>query len=215
MSDNLISAALDSFLMTKDDIIADACETAMDAVFDNVSIPLVKYLKPLGKAALALRERNLLRNTIYYLQGFQTGNVDRVKLQEYKDRLRTDTAFCEKEISRILILLDSSVEMIRAKVIGCLFMHLVNGRITHSEFCEFCELSNRMYSGDFNSLYQEVSELEEYRFDRMATMGLAKEELRYKDENSNGNIVYVRERFLTRFGIKYRDLLRAVVKEYV
>jgi len=72
-----------------------------------------------------------------------------------------------------------------------------------------------MYSGDFNSLYKEVSELEEYRFDRMTTMGLTKEELRFKDENLDGNIVCVSERFLTRFGIKYRDLLRAVVKEYV
>lgn len=209
--DELVKAASKSFLLTKEEFIAEACETALDSVLDIIGIPIAGVLKPFAKVSLALRERNLMRNTVYFLQGFQTGIIEEDKLSAYKEKLFNDQEFCEQEIGRILILLDSTVETIRAKIIGCLYMNLVNQRISPSEFCEFSELTNRLYNEDFKALYKDPGELEEYRLDRMKSAGLIKEGPVIRDRNNNGNVEMTNECRVTRFGRRYRELIEAVV----
>ena len=64
---NLIHFAMDSFLLTKNEYDANAVQVTIDSVFDVIDLPIATAIKSISGVTLALRERNLIRNTVYFL----------------------------------------------------------------------------------------------------------------------------------------------------
>ena len=201
-----------SFLLTKNELRADACELGLEAVFNNSKLPLAAFFKPLVKYGFSIRERNLVRNTLYFLTGFQSDDIDKDKLDEYKNKLQNDYSYFEEETTRIVMILDNTVEAIRAKIIGCLYMNMINERITHDEFCEYSDLTNRLYITEFEYLSERIEEIPKHTFNRLVGLGIMTNGMRFDDENNDGSIVIKDYNDWTRFGKKYLEIIGGVLR---
>ena len=210
---NLIHFAKDSVLLTKNEYDANAVQVTIDSVFDVIDLPIATAIKSIWGITLALRERYLIRNTVYFLQGFQSENIDEDKLLEYKDKLFSDTDYCEKEITRIILLLDNNVETLRAKIIGCLYMNLVNQRISHEEFCDYCDVTQRLFVSDYYALLNGEG-IENYKISRLMGLGLlyTKNPEFYIDE---GHLFIEEGTFpISPFGKRYKELIEHVLLDW-
>lgn len=211
--ENFLKDASKSFLLTKNELRADACELGLEAVFNNSSLPLAAFFKPLVKLGFSIRERNLVRNTLYFLIGFQSGDIDEDKLDEYKSKIQNDHSYFEEETTRIVIILDNTVEAIRAKIIGCLYMNMINERITHDEFCEYSDLTNRLYITEFKYLSERIEEIPKHTFNRLVGLGIMTSGMRFGDEKNDGHIKVNDDKDWTRFGKKYAEIIGGVLRE--
>lgn len=210
---NIIHFAKDSFLLTKNEYDANAVQVTIDSVFDVIDLPIATAIKSISGVTLALRERNLIRNTVYFLQGFQSENIDEDKLLEYKEKLFSDTDYCEKEITRIILLLDNNVETLRAKIIGCLYMNLVNQRISHEEFCDYCDVTQRLFVSDYYALLKGEG-IENYKVSRLMGLGLLyiKRPEFYLEK---GDLYMEEETFpISPFGKKYKELIEHILLDW-
>lgn len=208
---NFLVDANKSFLLTKDELKADLCEFSVEAVFNNSQLPIAAFFKPIIKYGFGIHERKLVRNTLYFLKGFQSGNIDEDKLSEYKQKLQNDYSYFEEETTRIVMILESIVESRRAKIIGCLYMNMINGRITHAEFCEYSDLTNRLYISELDYLSKKSDEIPQHTFNRMIGLGILTRGMRFGAENMDSHIMVSDNTNWTRFGKKYVEIISGLV----
>ena len=214
--ENFLENANKSFLLTKDELRADLCEFGIEAVFNNSTLPLASFFNPLLKYSFSIRERKLVRNTLYFLTGFQSGDIDEDKLKEYKRKLQDDYSYFEEETTRIVMILENTVEVIRAKIIGCLYMNMINGRITHTEFCEYSDLTNRLYISEFEYLSKKTGKIPKHTFNRMIGLGIMTSGMRFGDGNVDGYITIsdtMNNTNWTRFGKKYTEIISGLFEK--
>ena len=110
------------------------------------------------------------------------------------------------------MILDNTVEAIRAKIIGCLYMNMINERITHDEFCEYSDLTNRLYITEFEYLSERIEEIPKHTFNRLVGLGIMTNGMRFDDENNDGSIVIKDYNDWTRFGKKYLEIIGGVLR---
>lgn len=85
MNYEIIKAAGESFCKRKDEFCAANSIYALDTIVESIGLPIANLIKGMSNLGLGIRERNLCRNTVYFLQGFQSEDVDLDRLKEYKD----------------------------------------------------------------------------------------------------------------------------------
>ncbi len=214
MDKELLSVANESFLISKDKFCADIPNVSLESVLDLVDVPIVHFVKGLSNLGLGIRERNLCRNTIYFLQGFQTENIDEDKLVEYQKKLKADTEFFEREMARIIVILDNTVDAIRARIIGCLYMNQINKRISFQQYCEYCDLTNRLYLSDFSSIVDYDAEIDDHLKMRLASLGIRVFRPEFHTQYDDGNLVYDIDYSNTEFGKQYANMIAPVIKRY-
>ena len=105
-----------------DSTLSDACidmaELGIDSLLDDgvfKSIPIVSVLVGIGKTAQNLHDRNLLKQTIKFINTFNEKSITPDKLQKYKKHLRNNPKFAEEELGRVLIVLNSTTLIISKK----------------------------------------------------------------------------------------------------
>ena len=209
--DQFYAAFFNSLVMPKNDFDANLSVESIESILDN-NLPIVALIKNTIKSGLALRERILIRNTVYFLRGFQSEELDLERLEEYRDKLHKDKAFFEREITHIIVLLDGIVDTIKAEIIGCLWLYLINGRINNQKFNEYCDLTNRLFISDIQLLFSD-KEKEEYQVGRMAGLGMFNF---LPSFNINSGSLYINEADgLTQFGKEYKELISGVVMSHI
>jgi hypothetical protein len=136
------------------DLSTDITESVIDAVMEDgvlKEIPIIKSIIALGKTGVALRERNFLKQTISFIQGINEGNISQEKREKYQKRL-SDADIAEKELGRVLYLLDSQIENIQSKILGRMYLAYVKEEISWIKFCELSEANRRMFISDYDVL---------------------------------------------------------------
>ena len=209
--ENFLGYANKSFLLTKDELKADLCELGLEAVFDNSQLPIATFFKNILKYGYGIHERKLVRNTLYFLIGFQSGNIDEDRLNEYKQKLQNDYSYFEEETTRIVMILENIVEAMRAKIIGCLYMNMINGRITHVEFCEYSDLTNRLYISELDYLSKKSDKIPQHTFNRMIGLGIMRSGMQFGSENMDSYIAVSDNKKWTRFGKRYVEIISGLV----
>lgn len=140
------------------DDIADLCidltEIGIDSVMDDgvlAEVPIDKTIVALSKTGLAIRERNMLKQTLAFIRAFNSETISDEQLQKYKDKM-TDNKYAEKELGRVLYLLDRNIDNVKSAILGKIFNAYVNGKMGWDKFCELSEVNERMLVSDYKML---------------------------------------------------------------
>lgn len=173
----------DSLVINSSDIIGDYLELGIDSILENNSlkeIPIVKTFLSIGKITKNIRERNLIKNLVIFLNELNSGNIDKEKLNKHKEELRQNHKKAEKELGRVLIILDQTIDNIKSSILGKLYKAYVNQEIDWNLFVEFSEITNRLYINDlnillliFNNQLSDTSNRNDlYRIERLNSLGI-------------------------------------------
>lgn len=169
-----------------DSTLSDACidmaELGIDSLLDDgvfKSVPIVSVLVGIGKTAQNLHDRNLLKQTIKFINTFNEKSITPAKLQKYKEHLYSNPKFAEDELGRVLITLNSNVDLKKSEILARFYRAYVEQQINWDTFCELSEVTSRMFVSDikllfavYNKQVSDTSQCPVYQADRLIALGL-------------------------------------------
>lgn len=206
-----------SLVIDFSDIVGDYLELGIDSILENENlkeIPIVKTFLSVGRITKNIRERNLIKNLIIFLNELNSGNVDKEKLRNHKQQLNQNPKKAEKELGRILIILEQTIDNIKSSILGKLYKSYINQEIEWDLFVEFSEITNRIYINDLNillliynnQLSDTSSRSDLYRIERLNSLGvirLAPKAIYIGNGNSRQDSYIT----LNRIGKTYSDII--------
>ena len=156
-----------------DSTLSDACidmaELGIDSLLDDgvfKSIPIVSVLVGIGKTAQNLHDRNLLKQTIKFINTFNEKSITPDKLQKYKKHLRNNPKFAEEELKK-------------SEILARFFRAYVEEQIDWDTFCELADVTSRMFVSDIKLLFavynKQISNTPQcrgYQAERLIALGL-------------------------------------------
>lgn len=169
-----------------DPTLSDACsemaELGIDSLLDESiykSIPVVSLLVGIGKTAQNIHDRNLLKQTIKFINTFNEKSISPEKIKKYRKKLQSNPKYAEEELGRVIILLNSNVELKKSELLGKFYRAYVNETIDWDTFCEFSDITSRLFVSDLQLLYDiyhsqvsDTSQCPVYKADRLIALGL-------------------------------------------
>ncbi len=135
-----------------EDTLPDLAEVGIDQILsDGVlkEVPIVKTMYTAVKFVYNVRERNLLKQTLQMIAALRNKVTDHDKIEKYRSHLQKDPRYADKELGRILIILDQTIDVEKSRILGILFGAFVNKEISWEMFCELTEITRRMFLSDF------------------------------------------------------------------
>lgn len=184
----LVPALKDTLFAPTYEIVAEYAEIGIDSLMDSDAlkgIPIVGTLAAICKVGYNIRERNLIKQTLDFVVGFNAGTLSREKIDEYRYKLESNPAKAEKELGRVLIILGNHIEDIQSQVLGSFYSAYVKGAISWDKFCELSEANRRMFVNDYHILQEaarnggiNINNQELYQVDRLISLGLLQNENR-------------------------------------
>ena len=164
------------------DIAIDITELGIDSVLDDglfKDIPIVRTVVGVAKTAQNIYDRNLLRQTAIFILEFNTGSLNSQKLLEYRRRIDSDSKLLEKELGRLMILLNNNIDLEKSKILAHFYKSYVFEQISWESFCELSDVLNRSLLVDITLLLDMnnnenyvVPTEQKYRIDRLVSQGL-------------------------------------------
>ena len=150
----------------------DVAELGIDSLLDDgvfKSIPVVSVLVGFGKTAQNIHDRNLLKQTIKFINTFNEKSISQEKLNKY----------AEEELGRVIILLNSNVDLKKSEILGKFYRAYVEESINWDIFCEVSDITSRLFMVDLQLLYDiydlkvtDTSQCLSYKVDRLIALGL-------------------------------------------
>lgn len=132
------------------DVVTDISEIGIDSILSEgllKDLPIFSVLTGSVRTVKSIQERNMLRNTAIFLDTINSKKIETEKLNQYKAKLQ-DEKVAEKELGRVLILLNQYVDNIKSRMLGVLFWKYVNGEYTWNKFCELSDIVSRLFIDD-------------------------------------------------------------------
>lgn len=181
--DGIVPEFNDSLVIDSSDIVSDYLELGIDSILENDSlkeIPIIKTFISVRKITKNIRERNLMKNLAIFLNELNSGNIDKEKLNRHKEELKQDHKKAEKELGRILIILEQTIDNIKSSILGKLYKAYINQEIDWNLLVEFSEITNRLYVNDlnvllliFNNQLSDTSNRNDlYKIERLNSLGI-------------------------------------------
>ena len=210
----------------EDVLIDDTCSAAIELVefelgksVNDEILQCFRMLGPLvgaGKVINSLNNLNLIRQTQKFILAFNSGTINKKKLNKYREKISNDRKKCEEELSRVLLILDKTIEVDKSFLLGIMFRGYIMEEITWQEFCEFSEIIRMMILSDikilngiYNGKIKDTVDLPIYPFNRLKSLGLV-DTLPKGDYPIDPNGKYYRtDKFVTlsRIGGKFCNVL--------
>ena len=97
----------------------------------------------LGKTAQNIHDRNLLKQTIKFINTFNEKSISTQKVEKYKNHLDSNPKYAEEELGRVIILLNSNVDLKKSELLAKFYRSYVNSDIDWSTFCELSDITSR------------------------------------------------------------------------
>ena len=182
---NIIPSFRDSLFSKNTDILIDISEYTIDNLIKSSNIltdfPIIKTIASVLKGAYNIYDRNLLKNTLVFIQELNSGTIDEEKYIAYKTTLEHNPNKCEKELGRVILILNNIIDVSKSKMLSRLFKAYINKGLTWEEFCEYSEIVNRIFLEDIELLKKindgEVTfiaedDKEKYRIHRLNSIGV-------------------------------------------
>lgn len=197
---SLIPTFRDSVLTPSTGLVGEWTEIGIDALIQNdilKEIPIVNTLSGICKVGYNLHERNLLEQTLTFIQGFNSGKINEERLKAYREEIIRSPKKAERELGRVIIILNSQIETIQSQVLGKFYRAYVNGAVSWEKFCELSEANRRMFAIDYALLEQQcrnqndqLGEKREYQYDRLVSLGLLSRESIATGSTDGGNSIF-------------------------
>ena len=167
---------------TLSDACSDMAELGIDSLLDDgifKSIPVVSLLVGVGKTAQNIHDRNLLKQTIKFINTFNDKSISQEKIKKYRQKLQAHPKYAEEELGRVIILLNSNVELKKSELLGKFYRAYVDETINRDTFCELSDITSRLFVSDLRLLYDiyhshvsDTSQCPVYKADRLIALGL-------------------------------------------
>jgi len=180
--DKIIPSFSSSLFDGSKDSIGDIVEIGIDSLLDDglfKDIPIVNMLVGVKNTYQNIHDRNLLKQTLAFIKQFNSGTIDQNKLVKYKELINSDSKKAEKELGRVLIILNSTVDMEKSQMLANLYKAYINEKINWNQFCEFSEIIKMLFLNDFNIIkliynhqITDTSGIEIYPIDRLSSLGI-------------------------------------------
>ncbi len=183
------------------DIGTDLTEIAVDSILKDgllKDIPIVGAIAGFCKLGISIRERNLLKQTLEFINAFNTGTIKPEKLEAYIQEINTSPKKAEKELGRCLLILNTTIEAVHSRLFGRLFNAYVNGAILWDKFVELSDAAQRLFIEDIKHLKEidrqpdkQVADKtgDVYNYFRLQSIGLltsSSGEFDYDDKEESG-----------------------------
>ena len=182
---NIIPSFRDSLFSKNTDILIDISEYTIDNFIKSsdtlTDFPIIKTIVSVLKGAYNIYDRNLLKNTLVFIQELNSGIIDEEKYIAYKTTIEHNPNKCEKELGRVILILNNIIDVSKSKMLARLFKAYINKILTWEEFCEYSEIVNRIFLEDIALLKKindgEVTcinedDKEKYRIHRLNSIGV-------------------------------------------
>lgn len=180
---------------TLSDMCVEMAELGIDSLLDEglfKSVPVVGLLVGVAKTAQNLHDRNLLKQTVKFINTFNSKKLSQAQKEKYKAHLHSNAKFAEEELGRVLILLNSNVDLKKSEMLAKFYHAYVEERITWDQFCELSDVTTRMFITDVRLLYAvynkqvtDTTQCEVYRADRLIALGLLDSAMKSMTISSN------------------------------
>ena len=180
--DKIIPSFSSSLFDGSKDSIGDIVEIGIDSLLDDglfKDVPIVNMLVGVKNTYQNIHDRNLLKQTLAFIKQFNSGTIDQNKLVKYKELINSDSKKAEKELGRVLIILNSTVDMEKSQMLANLYKAYINEKINWNQFCEFSEIIKMLFLNDFNIIkliynhqVTDTSGIEIYPIDRLSSLGI-------------------------------------------
>ncbi len=204
------------------EVFTDIGEVCVDTFLDEgvvKSIPLLNVVYNCAQVGLQLRERKFIRHTQAFIEGFNNGELSKEKIRDYCESLDKDSKKAEKELGRVIFILDRNIEEEKSKILGLLYENYIDEIIDWTQFCELVEVTDKLFIQDIKILLEfykdnisyDFNNDENYRFARLSSIGLITIQ-KAKDYVENETLVCNsnQEIKLTSIGEKYCSIINAI-----
>ena len=190
-------------------------EVILDSIINDSElkqVPIVSAIVGFCKLGINLRERNLLMQTIAFLREFNEGSIEQDKLIEYRVEIKENKKKAKSELERVLLILDSNIDVIYSRILGRLFFSYINRIITWDFFVEYSEATRRLFVSDIevlvklseqNDKFITISTDSCYRYNRLEGIGFVSTNQGVIDKEKgylDGRRSYIN---ITVFGMEY------------
>jgi len=179
------------------DLCTEMAELGIDSLLDEgvfKSIPIVGLLVGVGKTAQNVHDRNLLKQTVKFINTFNEKTITDKKREAYKERLCNNPKFAEEELGRVLILLNANVDLKKSELLAKFYRAYVDEKINWEMFCELSDVTTRMFISDMALLYaihtgriSDTTQCQDYQADRLIALGLLNSSVKSMAIGSCGN----------------------------
>ncbi|MBR3133093.1 MAG: hypothetical protein IKG42_03360 [Clostridia bacterium] len=181
--DKLTNEFKNSLIYNAGDTLTDYLEVGIDNfIEDGVlrEIPIVKSIVSGLRIAKNIYDRNLLKQTITFLNELNNGTISKDRLIAYKTTIENNPQKCEDELGRVLLYLNSFMDKEKSIMLAKIFKAYIRQEIKWNEFCEYSEIISRFFIQDIETLKKIyidniiiIDEFDnKYRLDRVASLGL-------------------------------------------
>ncbi len=179
--DKIVPCFQETLFKDNKDIFENIVEFGIDSVLEEgllKDIPIVGFFVGAKNAFQNLQDRNLLNQTLQFIKEFNLKKIDAKKIEKYKNKI-SNSKQAEKELGRVLIILNSIIDIEKSKMLAKVFRYYVDEKINWDEFCEFSEIIKNIYLNDINyfeKIYfgkiKSTVNYPLYPFDRLVSLGL-------------------------------------------
>ncbi len=181
---DIIPSFRDSLFCDSTDILKEYGELAIDTILGQgllSSIPIVNTVAAICRTGLHIKERNYLRQTIAFIKGFNSGNMKQSQINEYRKKLISDGEKAEKELGRIIVILDSTVEQEQSEVLGRFYKAYIWGNYDWDMFRQLSAANQKLFFNDYEMISfigydsvcsENITPLQRSSIERLQAMGL-------------------------------------------
>ena len=183
MDNELVKSFSETIL--NDDLKAvsgELLEASLDSIFESEilqKVPIVGTLVAIGKTGLILKNRNLIRQTLQFMHELNNGTIENGKKADFSNRVQSGDKKAQEEIERIMLILDSTIDLEKSRILARLVIAYINETLTYAQFHKLTDILNRFYLSDKQMLLRiRTSVIEDsigqeiYRVERLTGMGL-------------------------------------------
>ena len=126
------------------EIIGEYIEVGIDSFINDgilKDIPIVNTIVAVLKVGKNIHDRNLLKQTLTFINEFNKNNITEEQLKNYKERIEKDRKKCEDELGRVLLLLNNFIDKEKSIMLSKLFKAYVSQLLNWNDFCEYSEIN--------------------------------------------------------------------------
>lgn len=181
---DIIPSFRDSIFRDNTDILMEYGEIAIDTVLDQglfSSFPIVNTITAICKTGLNIKERNYLRQTFAFIKGFNGGNMEQSKIDEYREKLISDKKRAEQELGRIVVILDSAIEQKQSEILGRFYRAYIQENYDWDMFRQLSAANQKLFFNDYEMLSfigynticsEDITPMQKSSIERLQAVGL-------------------------------------------
>ena len=121
----------------------------------------------------------MLKQTIKFINTFNQRSISQEKINKYRNKLESQPKYAEEELGRVIICLNSTVDLKKSELLGKFYHAYVEEIINWDTFCEMSDITSRLFVSDLQLLYDiyhlqitDTTQCPIYKADRLIALGL-------------------------------------------